>query len=374
MLDTLQQLGSDYPYFFIPLMLLLAYLLYRLTRYVLARSAYFIALRTSTIYDDLFVDRLQPFRVAWLLPIFLLFKFSVAVFPQYPFVEITALLLIIWLVADFINAILSGINDVYKHHPRYSGVSVAGYIGILKVFVVVAATVLTLSLSFDIAPIELLSGVGTWLAVLLLIFRDTIESFLASVQISTQKLIKEGDAVDIPAFGASGIITNIDLQTVTIQNYDNTVTAIPTNKMVEVGFKNYRIMIEGGARRLKRSLLLDAKTIKFADAALLKRLKKVDFINQHLQELTKTELTQITNLQLFMHYAEGYLRSQKPVRQKRYPFVIHALEPTSKGLPLEVYVFIKAASWDKSQVIQSEIMIHLIAVLTYFELAVYQDD
>jgi miniconductance mechanosensitive channel len=371
-IETIQEFSSNLPYLFFPLLFLLSFLLYRGTRFVLARLSYRIALRTETIYDDLFVDRLQPFRFSWLLPLLLIFFYADTLFPDYLFLEKTALILSIGFLADLLIAILSGINDVYKNNPRYTGVSVAGYIGLLQVLTVVAAIVVTISYLSDIDLVTLLSGVGAWLAVLLLIFRDTILSFLASIQISTQKLIKEGDLVDIPAFEASGSITEIDLQTITVQNWDNTITSVPTSKIVDTGFKNYRLMIESGSRRLKRSILIDVNSLEFVDDDLVNQLKDVDLIKQQIGEVLQPDSEQATNLQLFIRYAQLYLRSRKEVRQRRYPLVVRPLELTSEGLPLEIYVFVKAANWEKFEEIQAEIILHLIAIMPHFGLKVFQ--
>lgn len=372
MIEAIQIFSSDMPYLFFPILILIAFLLYRGTQFVFARISYRVALRTETIYDDLFVDRLQPFRFAWLLPLLVIFFFTEMLFPEYPFLKKTALVLSIGFLADFLIAILSGINDVYKNNPRYTGVSVAGYIGLLKVLTVVAAIVFTISYLSEIDLVTLLSGVGAWLAVLLLIFRDTILSFLASIQISTQKLIKEGDSVDVPAFGASGTITEIDLQTITVQNWDNTITAIPTSKIVDTGFKNYRLMIESGSRRLKRSILIDVNSLKFADQELTNRLGNLDLIQEKMGDMLQTTPEQITNLQLFIRYTKGYLRSRKEIRQRRYPLVVRTLESTSEGLPLEIIIFVKASNWEKFEEIQAEIILHLMAMLPNFGLKAYQ--
>ena len=361
------------PYLYFPALIFLAYLLYRGTKFILARISYRIALRTESIYDDLFVDRLQPFRFSWLLPLLLIYFFSISLSPDYLFIQKIALILSFGFLADFLIAILNGINDVYKNNPRYSGTSVAGYIGLLKVLTVVAAIVLSISYLTDIELVALLSGVGAWLAVLLLIFRDTILSFLASIQISTQKLIKEGDLVDIPAFGASGIITEIDLQTINVQNFDNTITSIPTSKIVETGFKNYRIMLESSARRMKRAILIDVNSIRFLDPSLRDKLSNVDFINAQINDSLMDEDTQTTNLQLYIQYAEDYIKTKKEVRLRRYPFVIRALEHSPKGLPVEIYFFAKVATWEKFEEFQSEIMIHLFAALPYFDLKFFVD-
>jgi miniconductance mechanosensitive channel len=370
--ETIQNLSSNLPYLFFPLLFLLSFLLYRVTRFILARLLYWVALRTKTIYDDLFVDRLQPFRFSWLLPLLLIFFSADSLFPDYIFVKKLALVLSIWFLVKLLIAIMSGINDVYKNNPRYTGVSVAGYTGLIQVLIVVAGIVLAISYLTDIELVTLLSGAGAWLAVLLLIFRDTILSFLASIQISTQDLIREGDMVDIPSFEASGIVSEIDLSSITVQNFDNTITTIPTSKIEEVGFKNYRIVLESGLRRMKRSIRLDTNSIKFADAGTIRKLKNTVFINTHIPEILSSPDVQTTNLQIFLAYTEKYLTARKEIRKKRYPFLVRALEPTSKGLPIEVYIYVKTSSWEHFEAIQSDIIIHLLAALKYFDLKTFQ--
>jgi miniconductance mechanosensitive channel len=374
-LETTQSWINNNPIIVVPLMLLIAFLLYRITRFLLARGAFFIALRTETVYDDLIVDHLQPFRVAWLLPLLLIYYFSVNFSPEYTFVKSTSLILIIWFSADFIISILSGMNDVYKHNPRYQGVSVAGYIGILKVSVVVGAIVLTISSLFEVEPLALLGGLGAWLAVLLLIFRDTILSFLASIQISTQQLIKEGDEVTIPAFGASGFVTDIDLQSITIQNYSNTISTIPTSKITEVGFENLRTVLESGNRRIKHAIFLDADTIKFVDKDFVEKLSGIDFINEYIDVSNRDESISATNLELFIQYATGYLKNKKEIRLRRFPFMIRILETTTgNGTPLEFYMYVKAKGIVIFEEFKTEIFMHLLAVMPYFELKVFQQE
>ena len=373
MTETIESWINNYPIIVVPLVIVIAFLLYRGTRFLLARGMFFIVLRTETVYDDLIVDHLQPFRFAWLVPLLLIYSFARYFSPEYSFAETISLILIIWFSADLIISILSGMNDVYKHNPRYQGVSAAGYIGILKVSVVVGAIVLTISYLFEVEPIALLGGLGAWLAVLLLIFRDTILSFLASIQISTQQLVKEGDEVNIPDFGASGIVTDIDLQTITIQNYSNTISTIPTSKLIEVGFENMRTILESGNRRIKHAILLDADTIQFVNKDFVEKLSEIDFINEHIDVSDRDDSVPATNLELFIQYANGYLKNKKEVRLRRFPFMIRVLENTAgQGTPLEFYVFVKAKGIVIFEQLRTEIFGHLLAVLPYFDLKTFQ--
>ena len=237
----------------------------------------------------------------------------------------------------------------------------------------VATIVLTISLLFEVEPVALLGGLGAWLAVLLLIFRDTILSFLASIQISTQQLIKEGDEVSVPAFGASGFVTDIDLQTITIQNYRNTISTIPTSKITEVGFENLRFMLESGNRRIKHAILLDADTIKFVDKDIMERLSGIDFIFEYIKVSERDKSVPATNLELFIQYATGYLKNKKEIRLRRFPFMIRILEtPTGGGTPIEFYMYVKAKGIVIFEEFKTEIFMHLLAVMPYFDLEVFQ--
>jgi miniconductance mechanosensitive channel len=370
------------------LLIILSILLFRGMQFVIARTLYFATIRSKNIYDDLIVDRLQPFRIAWIFPLGIIYYYSNVVFGDNSSIQLISLLLIIWVLVDFSISLLSGINDVYKHNPRYTGNSVTGFFGVLKVLIVIVAIVFNVILLFDVQPGDLVAGVGAWLAVLLLIFRDTILSFVASVQISSQVLIKEGDMIEVSAFNTFGLVTEVNLRTIVIKNFDNTITNVPTDKIIDTGFKNYRMMLETKARRMQRSISLDLFSIKFCDMELLEKLARYDMItdyaNQQIQAIKEHKLEkkaaydfpldgpQITNLQLYSHYAEAYLKNRKDVRLKGYFFLLRTLEPGPKGLPFEIYLFIKAGSWPEFEAIQTEIMNHLIAALPYFELKPYQ--
>lgn len=377
------------PYLVSPIVIILSYILYKIARHLIARVSYRIALRTENVYDDLIVDNLQPFRVAWLFPLLLLYFFSDFGFGQESIISEVALFFIIIVVTDFLIVFLNGINDIYKHRPRYTGVSVSAYIDLTKVLVVIGALILTVWIFSDIPPLVLLSGVGAWLAVLLLIFRDTILSFLASIQISTQELIKDGDWIEVPSYNANGTVIDVNLNSIKIHNFDNTVSVIPTYKVVDVAYKNWRAMEDSGGRRMSPSIIVDISSVKFCDKVLLASLAKydliADFIEEKIQQIQEFQLEQggavdfpldgpqITNVELFMTYIERYLNSRNDIHQRRLPYVLRVLEPSSKGLPIQVYAFTKTVVWADFEAIQTEILLHLLASLPFFDLRIYQE-
>jgi miniconductance mechanosensitive channel len=212
---------------------------------------------------------------------------------------------------------------------------------------------------------------------------------MASVQISSQQLVRDGDWIEVPSFGANGFVTEINLNTIKVQNFDNTDTVIPTYKMVEVAYKNWRAMQESGGRRIKKSIILDMGTVKFCDRELFESLRKYDLITEYIDEKVQQidefksqhddgvdfplDGPYITNVELFMKYIRAYLRSRKEIHQKRLPFVIRMLEPSSRGLPIEIFVFTKTTVWAEFEAIQGDIMIHLLAATPYFDLRIYQE-
>lgn len=387
--ESIQGWIAGYAWVFLIVFLILGYFLYRLTRWALARFLYRIAVRTETIYDDLIVDRLHPFRFAWLLPLGLIYAlFYTAVGPDTSTTNIV-LFFIILVAADLAIALLNGFNDVYENRPTYTGASIAAYIDLIKVLAIVAATFFSLALFTDVPPLALLTGMGAWLAVLLLIFRDTILNFLASIQISSQDMVKDGDWIEVPSYGADGTVVDVSLNSIKVKNADMTTTMIPTYKIVDVAFKNYRGVAESGGRRLKASLVLDLDSLKFCDLALLRRLSDVDLIaahvNEQISQLEEAQLAdagsgnlpldgpQITNVELFRKYAEAYLRSRKDLRQRRFTFIVRILEPLSTGLPLEIYVFTKKTGLIEYETTRGEILTHLLAAAPYFDLKVFSE-
>lgn len=386
--DTVNGFISSYPYLFVPLAIVLAYLLFRLTRFLLARGFFKIAFRTETTYDDLLVDALYPFRVAWVVPLALLFLLARYAYPHLPLLEDLVLFSVVWILVDFAISLLTGINEIYRHNPRYTGTPVAGYIGLLKVVTFVIGIVITISMFTDMPPAVLLGGVGAWLAVLLLIFRDTILAFLASVQISTQELVKDGDWIEVPSYDANGIVADIGLNAIKVRNFDNTLTMIPTHKIVDVAFRNYRGIEESGARRLKLTINIDVDSIHFCDLNLLDKLSKYDLIadtvNEQIAKIKESQLDslnssdfpldspQLTNVQLFMRYADAYLGKRKDLHRRRLPHIIYISEPSSSGVSVNIFAYTRKTSWPDYAAIKDDITIHMIAAVPYFGLKVFR--
>ena len=369
--------------------LLLSLLTFFVARAMLARGLTYFAGRTKTQVDDILVEKLRPFRIAWLAPLTLLYIFADLVPAYQTIIEKGILFLILWLSAITINALLDALNLVYESSPSFKGMSIQSYLDIVKLVVLSAAIILSVSIFTGESPVVLLTGLGALTAILLLIFRDTILSFVASVQISAQDLIKEGDWIEVPSYGADGDVINMTLHTIKVQNWDKTVSVIPTHKMSDVAYKNWRGMEESGGRRIKRAIYIDLGSVRFCTAGMIERFRKVDILRDYLDSrLAEIEREnrekgiemdspldgrQLTNLGTFRAYIEAYLHNHKDIHQEGLTFLVRQLAPGPTGVPMEIYVFTKTTEWVRYEKIQADIFDHLMASAPVFDLRVFQE-
>ncbi|MEW5828780.1 MAG: mechanosensitive ion channel domain-containing protein [Chloroflexota bacterium] len=367
---------------------LLMILIYIFTRLVVARGLIYLTQRTKNKYDDILMQKLRPNRAAWLAPFIILYAFAYLTGQDQPVVEKFALFFILWLSAVSLNGLIDALNQIYESSPSFTGVSIQGYLDIVKILILMVSIIMSVSLLTGESPILLLSGLGALTAVLMLVFHDTIMAVIASIQISAHDLVKEGDWIEIPSYSADGIVVNMSLHTIKIQNWDKTLTVIPTHKLIEVAYKNWRGMQESGGRRIMRSVHIDQTSIKFCEPDMLDRYRKIDLIAEIVGKrqariesyIQKTDGIdspldgpQITNAEIFRAYVEAYLRSHPDIHNpRRMDFLVRELAPSPTGLPVEVYVFTKTTKWRDYERIQAEIFDHLLAAAQYFDLRVFQ--
>lgn len=360
-----------------------------LFRYVIARAITSMAARTKSKADDSLVRYLKPTRMAWLAPLVVVY-ISAFLFPDYQgTISRVALFLILWLSVITLAGLLTAINEIYERRSTYNGVSIQGYLDIARLVIVLVGIILSITLLTGESPVVLLTGLGAIAAVLMLIFQNTILSLVASIQIAANDLIKEGDWVEVPSYDADGDVVNINLHTIKIRNFDMTYSVIPTYKMVDVPYRNWRGMVESGGRRIQRSLSIDMVSIKFCDTEMLERLGRIDLLSDYLEEkinaLQAYQLEhhdhfdspldgpQITNIEVFRAYIAAYLKHRPDIYSDNVrPFLVRVLAPGPNGLPVELYIFTKTTDWVAYELIQAEIFDHLLAAATNFDLRVFQ--
>jgi miniconductance mechanosensitive channel len=387
-ITIIQQLQASLP-MAVSAVIISSIILFLLMRYGIARGLTNLAAHTRSKYDDILIRNLQPNRMAWLAPLAFIYTCAV-LFPAYQSaIGKISLFFILWLSVMTLMGLLNAINEIYESRPSYNGVSIQGYFDIVKIITIVVGIILSITLMTDESPIVLLTGLGAVAAVLMLIFQNTILSLVASIQIAANDLIKEGDFIEVPSYNAEGEVVNINLHAIKICNSDMTYTVIPTYKIVDVAYRNWRGIKESGGRRIQRALSLDMISIRFCDTEMLNRLRKIDLIDGWLEgkiallEAYQKEHAdhydspldgpQITNIEVFRAYINAYLRGRSDIYCEGRPFLVRVLAPRSNGLPVELYIFTKTTDWTTYEAIQAEIFDHLLAAAHNFDLRVFQE-
>lgn len=367
---------------------ILSVAVFLIARYFIARGLVYLSMRTKNRYDDVLVDKLRPFRFAWVAPLLVIYYLAGLLPQSAQFIRQGVLLLILWLVVLTINSILNGVNAIYEASDLFRGVSIQGYLDLAKLALIVGAIIATASVFTGQSPVVLLSGLGVVMALLVLMFRDTMLSFVASVQINSSDLVREGDWIEMPSYEADGTVMNISLHTVKVQNWDNTITVIPTYKLLEVPYKNWRGMQESGGRRIKRAINVDLNSIRFCDRGTLERFENIGLIKEYVEaELSEagqagsvrpspgsaSTTPQVTNMEVFQAYVTNYLKSRPDLHQEGMTLMVRQLAPSPTGLPLEIYAFTKTVDWGEYEAIQAGIIDHLLGAMPQFDLRVFQE-
>ncbi|MFL7810522.1 MAG: mechanosensitive ion channel family protein [Anaerolineae bacterium] len=357
-------------------------------RYFLARGLTYIARRTRNKVDDIIVQHLHPFRFAWIAPLVVLHYFADLLPSGALAIRQILLFLILWLALVTGNALLNAINEIYERSSYYRGQPIQSYLDLLKLVMIAVGIILSISLFTGQSPLVLLSGLGAVMAVLLLLFQDTLLSLVASLQIHSNDLVKEGDWIEMPAYDADGDVLNISLHSVKVQNWDKTITTVPTHKLLNTPYRNWRGMQESGGRRIKRAIHLDLNTVRFCDGEMIDRYREValvkDYVEGRLADVVDWAETheaeacspfaapELTNLGVFRAYVTSYLQCRPDLHREGMPLLVRELDPGPSGLPLEVYAFTKTTEWEAYEGIQADIFEHLVAAAPQFDLRVFQ--
>jgi miniconductance mechanosensitive channel len=289
---------------------------------------------------------------------------------------------IILTLAIALSGALGLINIIHLRRPDTANRPIKGYVQVGKLLVYGAASVLVIAALMNRSPLLLLSGLGAMAAVLMLVFRDTILSLVASVQIGSNDMVRVGDWIEMPQLDADGDVIDIALHTVKIQNFDKTITTIPTHRLITESFKNWRGMSESGGRRIKRSIMIDQNSVGFLTADEESGLRQYDVLSPYLvekhDEIAKggrptddVNMRRLTNLGTFRAYVVAYLQAREDISDDK-TLIVRQLAPTSDGLPIEIYAFTTTTAWSDYEDIQADIFDHLLAIMPSFGLRLFQ--
>jgi miniconductance mechanosensitive channel len=294
---------------------------------------------------------------------------------------------IVVIALSAMSAFLRAANEIYSAHPASRHRPIKGYLQIIQIAIYLLGGISVVAILMDRSPLVFLSGVGAMTAVLMLVFKDTILSLVASVQLTSNGMVAVGDWIEMPAFGADGDVIDIALHTIKVQNWDKTITTIPTHKLIDNSFKNWKGMSESGGRRIKRSLQLDMGTIRFLKPEEIEHFSHFELLSDYIRE-KKAALEEsnrgrsdsgiiansryLTNIGTFRAYVVNYLRQHPKIHHQGMTFLVRQLAPTPEGVPIEVYVFSNDTNWVNYEGIQSDLFDHLLSIVPEFGLTVYQ--
>ena len=343
--------------------------------------------KTRTQLDDILVSHNIFNRLSYMVPTLIFYNFAYAA-PQFTvFIQRASLTLMAIAGLLVINSFINALRDIYKQTKYHERLDINSYLQITKLIINILGSVVIVGIIINKDTTLLLSGLGAMTAVVMLIFKDTILSLVASLQISSNDLFKIGDWVEAPQFSADGDVVDIGLHAVKIQNWDKTISVIPTHKLIDSTFKNWRGMSESGGRRIKRSLYIDMNSIRLCSEEMLQKFKRFEVLGEYIDRKQKdvvehnksnqidtSELINgrsITNVGTFRAYIEAYLHNNSKIHPEM-TFLIRQLEPTSRGLPIQIYVFTNDTDWIRYEGIQADIFDHLLAVIPEFGLRLFQ--
>lgn len=363
-----------------------------LAKWLLIALAHRVARATRTQWDDALIENKVFHRLALIVPAVVVYLGAVWVpDTQEVVVRVVRNVTVAWAVLALtltVTASLAAVNWIYERSPSARDRPIKGFIQLSRLVVAGVGFILMIAALLDKSPVILLSGLGAMTAVLLIIFKDTLLSLAASIQLSSQQIVRVGDWLEIPQFGADGDVIDVALYTVTVQNWDKTITTIPTHRLISDSFKNWRGMAESGGRRIKRSINIDLNSIRFLHAEEIERFESFvllrDYLRDKREELEaynrrigsghepQVNLRRLTNIGTLRAYIKGYLRHHPGVHQDM-TLLVRQLQPGPTGLPIEIYCFSNDTNWANYEALQSDLLDHITAIVPEFGLRLYQN-
>lgn len=358
------------------------------TKKIVVRIISHMVSKSKFKWDDVLLKRKVFHKLSHIVPAIIIYYFA-PTFPRYQhFIEDGANIYLIIVGLIIMSTALDAFNDIYQTYEISKIRPIKGVIQIVKIVMGILGIILIISILINKSPFILLSGLGALSAVLMLVFKDSILGLVAGVQLSANDMVRVGDWITMPKHGADGDVIEISLHTVKVQNFDKTITTIPSYSLISDSFINWRGMQTAGGRRIKRSIFIDVNSISFCDDEMINRFRKIqflsDYIDERLAEIEKYNETHhidrstpvngraLTNIGVFRAYITNYL-NHHPGIHKGMTLMVRQLEPTEKGLPVELYCFTNTTDWGEYETIQGDIFDHLFAIAPEFDLRIFQN-
>ena len=373
------------------LVLLLSYIAHLVVRGPVLTAIHTVIRRTASQWDDVLVDNRVFRTVAHVVPAVVIYILAPAALRGYgaviAVVETAVVIYLIAVASRAVDLFLNAVVAIWDTSDASRDISIKSFVQFIKIIIYIAAAVFIVSVLLDKSLSYLLGGLTALTAVILFVFRDPILGLVAGIQLSTNRMVSRGDWIEMPKYGADGDVLEVALTTVKVQNWDKTITTIPTYALISESFKNWRGMQESGGRRIKRAIHIDVNSIRHCDEEMLGRYQRIRYVEDYLQKKQR-ELAEyneaegvdlsvlangrrLTNVGTFRAYVVGYLWNH-PKINREMTFLVRQLAPTDHGLPIEIYVFCSDVVWASYEGIQADIFDHLLATIPEFDLSVFQ--
>ena len=375
----------------IVVLIIVAYILDYLFKKLFIIFLAIVAARTKSSFDDFLVANKTAKYLAHLVPLLFIYKTVPVILKNFTYweyifekgIKIYIIILSLWITRSIFNSL----RDYLKQKPRFSDKPIDSYIQVIMLFLWLFGIISFMLILFDVSKTTLLTTFGSISAIIILIFRDTILGFVASISVSVNDMVRIGDWITIEKFGADGDVVEINLATVKVRNFDNTTTTIPTYSLISDSFKNWRGMLDSDGRRIKRHVLIKANSVRFIQTDELEKFKKIQHLTSYIEhrqsdidkyntnnEIDKSVIVNgrnLTNLGLFRKYINQYILSHPGINKDMHLMVRH-LQPTEKGIPLEIYCFSKDKTWLNYEHIMADIFDHIMASVVHFDLEIFE--
>ncbi len=372
-------------------LLIVVFIIDFIIRKILVKMFNRFASVSKSNFDDLLVKNRVPKSIAHIIPLLIAIKFIPDILFDFDYLEniveksleVFAIVLTLWIARSLLNTV----KDFLKTLPRLKDKPIDSYIQVFMIFAWVIGILYSFVIITDTPFINFITGIGAASAVIILVFKDTILGFVASIQVSINDMVRIGDWITFEKYGADGDVTEINLATVKVQNFDKTITTIPTYALISDSFKNWRGMTSSNGRRIKRSVFIKQESIKYLSETDVTKLKSIQLISAYLENRQKDITTfneennankelllngrNLTNIGVFRKYLQTYIENHSAIN-KDMTIMIRQLAPTTQGIPLEVYAFSNDKRWENYEYIMADIFDHIIAAVQYFDLEIFE--
>lgn len=370
---------------------LVAIIIYAIVVYIIKKTIHIFIKKTHSQRDDILIKNNVFSRLCLIIPAYIIRNFVTAALPSYPVLASTIVIVTkiyeVFIYSRVLDAILTTLNDIYDTYEISKSKPIKGFIQVLKIIIYLVCLLLVVAILTQKQLSNILIGLGTLSAVLMLVFKDPILGFVGGLQLTINDMLRIGDWIVMEKSKADGEVLEIGLTTVKVQNWDKTITTIPTYTLISDSFTNWRGMENSGGRRIARSFVIDADTVKFCTPEMLERFKKFQLISKYIEDKEK-EIEEYnkynnidtsnlvngrrqTNIGIFRAYLHEYIKDC-PYINKDMTFMVRQLAPTEYGIPIQIYAFSSNKEWISYENIQSDIFDHVFAVVSMFDLKIYQ--